>query len=82
MSLHTTFVTSVLPAGPNELDNKTYIDNNGGTGGWYYTTGDSVSGLNVFNFPNCLNNTYNAYEVYFDTVITSLQLQVLILVLT
>lgn len=67
----TTFITSVPPTGPNELGNKTYIDNNGGTGGWYYTTSVSGTSANVFSFPNCLNNTYNAYEVYFVTAFTA-----------
>ena len=61
----TIFSTATAPVSANQLGNKTYIDNFGGSGGWYYTTNVSVSASTTINFPNCLDNTYNAYEIYF-----------------
>lgn len=61
----TTFVTNTAPAAGNQLGNKTYIDNFGGSGGWYFTLTVSVTASTTVNFPNCLNNTFNAYEIYF-----------------
>ena len=67
----TIFSTATAPASANHLGNKTYIDNFGGSGGWYYTT--TISGINsaTVNFPNCLSSTYNAYEIYFVPNLTS-----------
>ncbi len=67
----TSFVTDTAPAGGNQLGNKTYIDNFGGSGGWYFTTTVSVAASTVVDFPNCLNNTYNAYEIYFVPNLTA-----------
>jgi hypothetical protein len=67
----TIFSTATAPVSANQLGNKTYIDNFGGTGGWYYTTTVSITSGTTFNFPNSLNTTYNAYEVYFVSNITS-----------
>jgi hypothetical protein len=67
----TTFVTDTAPAAGNQLGNKTYIDNFGGSGGWYFTTTVSVAASTVVDFPNCLNNTYNAYEIYFVPNLTA-----------
>ena len=61
----TTFITDTPPAAANQLGNKTYIDDFGGSGGWYFTSTVSVSASTIVNFPNCLNNAHNAYEIYF-----------------
>jgi hypothetical protein len=61
----TTFVTNTPPAAANQLGNKTYIDNFGGSGGWYFTSTVSVTASTTVTFSNCLNNLYNAYEIYF-----------------
>jgi len=58
-------VCATAPTTANQLGNKTYIDNYGGSGGWYYTTTISPSATTTLNFPNCLNDAYNAYEIYF-----------------
>ena len=67
----TTFSTATAPVSANQLGNKTYIDNFGGSGGWYYTATVTISGGTTFNFPNSLSSNYNAYEVYFVSNITS-----------
>lgn len=67
----TIFSTATAPVSANQLGNKTYIDNFGGTGGWYYTTTVSITGGTTFNFPNSLSSNYNAYEVYFVSNISS-----------
>ena len=67
----TIFSTATAPVSANQLGNKTYIDNFGGSGGWYYTTTISITGGTTFNFPNSLSSNYNAYEVYFVSNITS-----------
>lgn len=66
----TIFSTATAPVSANQLGNKTYIDNFGGSGGWYYTATVSAASTTV-NFPNCLDNTYNAYEIYFVPNLTS-----------
>ena len=67
----TIFTTATAPVSANQLGNKTYIDNYGGTGGWYYTTTISPSGTTTLSFPNCLDSTYNAYEIYFVSNLSS-----------
>jgi hypothetical protein len=67
----TTFVTNTAPAAGNQLGNKTYIDNFGGSGGWYFTSTVSVTAGTVFAFTNCLSNAHNAYEIYFVPSISS-----------
>lgn len=61
----TIFSTATAPVSANQLGNKTYIDNFGGSGGWYFTSTVTVTAGTVFSFPNCLSNSYNAYEIYF-----------------
>ena len=67
----TIFTTATAPVSANQLGNKTYIDNYGGTGGWYYTTTISPSATTTLSFPNCLDSTYNAYEIYFVSNLSS-----------
>ena len=67
----TIFSTATAPVSANQLGNKTYIDNFGGTGGWYFTSTVSVTAGTVFSFTNCLSNAYNAYEIYFVPSISS-----------
>lgn len=67
----TTFVTNTAPAAGNQLGNKTYIDNFGGSGGWYFTSTVSVTASTIVDFPNCLNNAYNAYEIHFIPNLTA-----------
>ena len=64
-------VCATAPTTANQLGNKTYIDNYGGSGGWYYTTTISPSATTTLNFPNCLNTTYNAYDIYFVSNLSS-----------
>lgn len=70
----TTFTPPICATAPttaNQLSNKTYIDNFGGTGGWYYTATQTITAGTSFNFANSLSNTYNAYEIYFTCNITA-----------
>lgn len=70
----TTFTPPICATAPttaNQLGNKTYIDNFGGSGGWYYTTTISPSATTNLAFPNCLNSAYNAYEIYFVSNLSS-----------
>ena len=67
----TIFSTATAPVSANQLGNKTYIDNYGGTGGWYYTTTISPSATTTLAFPNCLDSNYNAYEIYFISNLSS-----------
>jgi hypothetical protein len=62
---------TTAPTIADQLGNKTYIDNYGGTGGWYYTTTVSITAGTSFAFPNCLSNNYNSYDIHFVPNITS-----------
>jgi hypothetical protein len=70
----TTFTPPICATAPttaNQLGNKTYIDNFGGSGGWYYTTTISPSATTTLAFPNCFSSNYNAYDVYFVSNLSS-----------
>ena len=62
---------SIGPTAANQLGNKTYIDNFGGTGGWYFTSSVSITAATSLTFSDCLNNAYNAYEIYIIPSISS-----------